>query len=61
MEYIFEHIEKEFMISWAKENPNLFSDEFNKFFDDYPSTEYIHKSAARQGYITLIAIKKEKQ
>lgn len=51
-------VETEFMISWTKENPNLFSDKFNNFFVEYPASEWIHKSEAKKGYITLIAIKK---
>lgn len=50
-------VQTEFMISWAKENPELFFDKFNKFFDDYPASEWEHKSVARKGYITLIANK----
>lgn len=51
-------VETEFMISWVKENPNLFSDKFNNFFVEYPISDWEHRSDARKGYITLIAIKK---
>lgn len=51
-------VETEFMISWIKENPSLFSDKFNNFFLEYPASKWIHKSEAKKGYITLIAIKK---
>ena len=50
----YSEIEVEFMISWARENPELFEKRFNKFFDDH-AEKYRITSKARKGFIVLLA------
>lgn len=50
----YAEIELEMMISWARDNPQLFETAFNKFFDDY-AKDCVITSKARKGYIVLCA------
>lgn len=50
---IFE-VEKEFAVSWIRDNPHLFEMHFNKFFDDY-AKDCVIRSEVRKGFILLHA------
>ncbi|WAS56232.1 hypothetical protein MK974_24340 [Burkholderia ambifaria] len=47
-------VDREFSIEWARENPGLFADSYNEFFRTHRDG-WIISSAARSGFLTLIA------
>lgn len=53
-------VEAQFNIYWIQENPDLFKQNYQKFFSDHPSASWQHKSVARPGWLTLIARRKSK-
>lgn len=44
----------EMSLGWARENPQLFADAYNKFFAEYRDG-WVVSSKARSGFLTLIA------
>jgi hypothetical protein len=53
--------ETEFNFNWAKENPELFVQNFQKFANEYPIDSWKHYlDLSRTGYVTIIANRREK-